>query len=78
MKLVALNILDSGLKLHFLHSKSNNDNAIPLVMTHGWPGSVQEFIKIIPIILKTLTFLWILFALLFLDLAFLINLKQKE
>tara|TARA_B100000287_G_scaffold79639_1_gene71920 strand:- start:1799 stop:2917 length:1119 start_codon:yes stop_codon:yes gene_type:complete len=43
---------DSGLKLHFLHSKSNNNNAIPLVMTHGWPGSVQEFIKIIPIIQK--------------------------
>ena len=42
----------SGLKLHFLHSKSNNDNAIPLVMTHGWPGSIQEFIKIIPIIQK--------------------------
>ncbi len=30
----------SGLKLHFLHSKSNNDNAIPLVMTHGWPGAL--------------------------------------
>ena len=42
----------SGLKLHFLHSKSNNDNAIPLVMTHGWPGSIQEFLKIIPIIQK--------------------------
>ena len=38
----------SGLKLHFLHSKSNNKNAIPLMMTHGWPGSVQEFLKIIP------------------------------
>ncbi len=42
----------SGLKLHFLHSKSKNDNAIPLVMTHGWPGSIQEFLKIIPIIQK--------------------------
>jgi pimeloyl-ACP methyl ester carboxylesterase len=42
----------SGLKLHFLHSKSNNNNAIPLVMTHGWPGSIQEFLKIIPIIQK--------------------------
>ena len=40
----------SGLKIHFLHSKSNKDGAIPLVMTHGWPGSIQEFIKIIPII----------------------------
>ena len=42
----------SGLKLHFLHSKSKSDNAIPLVMTHGWPGSIQEFLKIIPIIQK--------------------------
>ena len=42
----------SGLKLHFLHSKSEKDNAIPLVMTHGWPGSIQEFLKIIPIIQK--------------------------
>ena len=31
----------SGLKIHFLHSKSKLKNAIPLVMTHGWPGSVQ-------------------------------------
>ena len=41
---------ESGLKIHFLHSKSKQDNAVPLVMTHGWPGSIQEFIKIIPII----------------------------
>ena len=40
----------TGLDVHFLHSKSNEKNAIPIVMTHGWPGSVQEFIKIIPII----------------------------
>ena len=38
-----------GLRVHFLHSKSKNSGAIPLLMTHGWPGSVQEFIKIIPI-----------------------------
>ena len=66
----------SGLKLHFLHSKSNNDNAIPLVMTHGWPGSIQEFLKIIPIIQKTLIFQLILFALLSQDLVSLTNQKK--
>ena len=40
----------SGLKIHFLHSPSDNPDAIPLLMTHGWPGSIQEFIKIIPIL----------------------------
>ena len=39
-----------GLHLHFLHSKSNDPNAIPLIMAHGWPGSVQEFLKIIPLL----------------------------
>lgn len=40
----------SGLKIHFLHSKSNNTKGIPLLLTHGWPGSIQEFLKIIPIL----------------------------
>ena len=39
-----------GLDIHFLHSKSKHKNAYPLVMTHGWPGSVQEFLSIIPIL----------------------------
>ncbi|EJP71894.1 MAG: epoxide hydrolase 1 [SAR86 cluster bacterium SAR86A] len=43
---------DSGLKIHFLHSKSNTSNSLPIVMTHGWPGSVQEFLKIIPMLHK--------------------------
>ena len=38
----------SGLKIHYLHSKSNQEGAVPLMMTHGWPGSIQEFLKIIP------------------------------
>ena len=41
---------NSGLKIHFLHSKSDKEGAVPLIMTHGWPGSIQEFLKIIPII----------------------------
>ena len=40
----------SGLELHYLHKKSNSKNAIPLLLTHGWPGSVQEFLKIIPLL----------------------------
>ena len=36
-----------GLELHFLHRRSPNPNALPLVLTHGWPGSVIEFLKVI-------------------------------
>ncbi len=36
-----------GLGIHFLHVRSPNENALPLVMTHGWPGSVVEFMKVI-------------------------------
>ena len=45
-------ISKSGFKIHFIHSKSGKKNARPIVMTHGWPGSIQEFLKIIPIIQK--------------------------
>ena len=36
-----------GLELHFIHQRSPNANAIPLLMVHGWPGSISEFSKII-------------------------------
>lgn len=36
-----------GVELHFLHVKSKHENATPLVLVHGWPGSVWEFHKII-------------------------------
>ena len=42
----------SGLEIHFLHKKSNSKNAVPLLLTHGWPGSIQEFLKIIPLLTK--------------------------
>jgi pimeloyl-ACP methyl ester carboxylesterase len=32
-----------GLGIHFLHVRSPHDDALPLVLTHGWPGSVVEF-----------------------------------
>ncbi|MFB9907053.1 epoxide hydrolase family protein [Allokutzneria oryzae] len=36
-----------GLGIHFLHVRSPHPTALPLVMTHGWPGSVVEFLKVI-------------------------------
>jgi microsomal epoxide hydrolase len=36
-----------GLKIHFIHQKSRVPNAMPLVLTHGWPGSIYEFNKVI-------------------------------
>jgi epoxide hydrolase len=39
-----------GLDIHFLHVRSSQSDALPLVMTHGWPGSIVEFQKIIPLL----------------------------
>lgn len=36
-----------GLDIHFIHVKSKHENALPLIMTHGWPGSVLELVKTI-------------------------------
>ena len=36
-----------GLDIHFIHVRSKHDNALPLIVTHGWPGSIIEQIKII-------------------------------
>ncbi|MFC4293159.1 epoxide hydrolase family protein [Sphingorhabdus arenilitoris] len=36
-----------GLDIHFLHIRSENPNARPIIMTHGWPGSVLEFAEVI-------------------------------
>ncbi len=36
-----------GLDIHFIHVRSQHENALPLVVTHGWPGSVIEQLKII-------------------------------
>jgi pimeloyl-ACP methyl ester carboxylesterase len=37
----------AGLDIHFLHVRSRHPDALPLVMTHGWPGSIIEFLKVI-------------------------------
>jgi pimeloyl-ACP methyl ester carboxylesterase len=36
-----------GLDIHFIHVRSKNPNALPIILTHGWPGSVFELLKII-------------------------------
>jgi len=48
-----LNALDNyktridGLDIHFIHQRSPEPDALPIVITHGWPGSVVEFLKVI-------------------------------
>ncbi|WP_406314731.1 epoxide hydrolase [Streptosporangium sp. NBC_01639] len=36
-----------GLGIHFAHVRSPHEDALPLVLTHGWPGSIVEFLKVI-------------------------------
>jgi epoxide hydrolase len=36
-----------GLGIHFIHVRSPHPDALPLVITHGWPGSIVEFLKVI-------------------------------
>src|SRR6266478_3787226 len=36
-----------GLDIHFIHVRSKHENALPLIVTHGWPGSVIEQLKIL-------------------------------
>ena len=36
-----------GVRIHFLHARSPHPDALPLLITHGWPGSVVEFLDVI-------------------------------
>jgi pimeloyl-ACP methyl ester carboxylesterase len=36
-----------GVDIHFIHVRSRQKNALPVIITHGWPGSVLEFLKVI-------------------------------
>ncbi|HKC20874.1 MAG TPA: epoxide hydrolase, partial [Gaiellaceae bacterium] len=36
-----------GLDIHFIHVESPHDNALPLIITHGWPGSIIEMLQVI-------------------------------
>jgi microsomal epoxide hydrolase len=41
-----------GIALHFIHARSPHTGALPLVLVHGWPGSVYEFHKVIPMLIE--------------------------
>lgn len=41
-----------ALKIHFVHQKSEVKGAIPLLFTHGWPGSFEEVRKLVPDLIK--------------------------
>jgi pimeloyl-ACP methyl ester carboxylesterase len=36
-----------GVDIHFIHVKSRHENALPLILTHGWPGSVVEMLEVV-------------------------------
>ncbi|MGE2722170.1 epoxide hydrolase family protein [Mycolicibacterium celeriflavum] len=36
-----------GLGIHFLHRRSTRTDAVPLILTHGWPGSIAEFVDLV-------------------------------
>jgi pimeloyl-ACP methyl ester carboxylesterase len=36
-----------GIEIHFIHARSRHEDAMPLIMTHGWPGSVVELLDVI-------------------------------
>ncbi|BBZ37407.1 epoxide hydrolase family protein [Mycobacterium conspicuum] len=40
----------AGQRVHFLHRKADDAHAIPLVLVHGWPGSVVEFLDTLPLL----------------------------
>lgn len=39
-----------GLDVHFIHARSRHEQARPIILTHGWPGSVIEFMGVIPLL----------------------------
>lgn len=45
-----------GFGLHFIHMRSPHENAMPLLLSHGWPGSVVEFAKTIPRLLDPVAY----------------------
>ena len=44
-----------GIDVHFIHARSAKPNAMPLLLSHGWPGSVFEFHKLIPLLTEHFT-----------------------
>jgi pimeloyl-ACP methyl ester carboxylesterase len=46
----------AGIDLHFIHEQGNGPNPMPLLLSHGWPGSVIEFHKVIPMLTDPVRF----------------------
>ena len=44
-----------GVDLHFIHARGRGPNPMPLLLSHGWPGSVLEFLKLIPLLTERFT-----------------------
>jgi pimeloyl-ACP methyl ester carboxylesterase len=42
-----------GFRIHYLHFRSTHRNAVPLVITHGWPGSFLELLKVAPVLAES-------------------------
>lgn len=42
-----------GIELHYVHERSAQPDAVPLLLLHGWPGSYFEFYKLIPLLKAT-------------------------
>jgi len=45
-----------GLEIHFIHQRSSHQEAVPLLITHGWPGSIVEFHKVIEPLVNPVAF----------------------
>jgi pimeloyl-ACP methyl ester carboxylesterase len=44
-----------GIELHFIHERSRSPHAMPLLISHGWPGSIVEFLELIPLLSEHFT-----------------------
>src|ERR1041384_352231 len=44
-----------GIELHFIHEPGRGKNPVPLLLSHGWPGSIVEFLELIPLLTERFT-----------------------
>ena len=44
-----------GIELHFIHEPGSGTDAMPLLLSHGWPGSIVEFLELIPLLAERFT-----------------------
>jgi microsomal epoxide hydrolase len=45
----------NGIDVHFIHIEGRRANSMPLLLSHGWPGSILEFVKLIPLLVDDFT-----------------------